>query len=260
MTPHVTVSKSKGISCLTLSGRGDLNLLGREVCGTLAKAIEEVAGDDDVSAVVIQGAGERAFSAGVDLEEMKEFTPFDAEAFIRTLHRAAKGLLLLSVPVVASIRGPCLGGALELALACDIRIASEDAVFGLPEVKIGVPSVIEASLLPATIGLGRARNMILTGEIVKAEEALRIGLVDKVVPSVALRESALETAKCFRVMSQYILSVQKNIIANWMEMGEEEGAEYSIKAFSLCFATNHPREAMNAYLEKRKPDFRQCHG
>ena len=143
------------------------------------------------------GPASGAFSAGVDLREMKDLTPLTAERFIRSLHRAARILLDVPVPVVAAIQGPCLGGALELALAADIRIASEDAIFGLPEVRVGLPSVIEASLLPPTVGLGRARKMLLTGEIVDSAEAHRIGLVDEVVASNEVHERAMATAREF---------------------------------------------------------------
>ena len=142
-----------------------------------------------------------------------------------------------------------------MALACDIRICADDASFGLPEVRVGLPSVIEASLLPRTIGLGRARAMVLTGESVNAQEAHRIGLVDQVTPKNRLMEQAAEAVQGFMGMSPYVLSVQKDIISKWLEMGEEDAAEYSIKAFALCFATGHPEEAMNAFLEKRPAEF-----
>ena len=143
-----------------------------------------------------------------------------------------------------------------MALACDIRIATEDAIFGLPEVKVGLPSVIEASLLPRMVGLGRARAMLLTGQSVEAEEALRIGLIDRLVSRAELEGAVSETVNGFLGMSPYVLSTQKEIVAKWLEMGEEEAAEYSIKAFALCFATSHPHEAMTAFLEKRPPRFK----
>ena len=134
-------------------------------------------------------------------------------------------------------------------------MAADDAVFGLPEVRVGLPSVIEASLLPPTVGLGRARRMLLTGETVGAEEALNMGLVDEVVPKDKLDAAALETAQTFLGMGRYILAAQKQIVSAWLEMGQEAAAEYSIKAFSLCFNTPYPHEAMSAFLEKRPPRF-----
>ncbi len=255
MTSETNITIQENIAFLAIQGRGPLNLLHKEAFDALTGNLREVASEQSVRAVILQGAENRGFSAGVDLQKMRDLTPLDAETFIRAHHECARGLLTLPLPVVAAIRGPCLGGALELALACDIRIAAEDAQFGLPEVRVGVPSVIEASLLPRTIGLGRARAMILTGETVDAQEALQMGLVDRVVSPDQLDDAALETARGFMSMSRYILSVQKDIIARWLEPGETEAAEYSIKAFALCFATSHPREAMTAFLEKREPRF-----
>ncbi|MEE8442547.1 MAG: enoyl-CoA hydratase-related protein [Dehalococcoidia bacterium] len=255
MAPGIHVKTDEGIAFITLEGRGDLNLLGREVFGALAEGLEQVANNSHVSAVILRGSGKRAFSAGVDLHEMKDLAPLDAETFIRTLHNTIQCIFTLELPVIAAIQGPCLGGALEMALACDLRVAAEDALFGLPEVRVGIPSVIQASLLPRTVGLGRARAMLLTGKTISADEAFRIGLVDQVVPPDQLEKVALEVARGFLGMSSRVLSVQKDIIAKWLELGEEEAAEYSIKAFALCFATHDPREAMTAYLEKREAHF-----
>lgn len=255
MTSASPEYSQEGIAFLNLSGRGRLNLLGRSTFHDLSQALDQVREDRQARALVLSGAGETAFSAGVDLNEMKELQPEEAESFIRALHRVTRGLLTLHVPAIAAVRGPCLGGALELALSCDIRIVAEDALLGLPEVKMGVPSVIEASLLPRTIGLGRARAMVLTGETVTAQEALQIGLVDRVVPVEHLQQAAVTAAREFLGMSPYALSEQKDIVAQWLELGEDAAAEYSIKAFVRCFATGHPREAMTAFLEKREPRF-----
>ena len=240
---------------LTLEGRSDLNLLGLELFQSLDHALDEVAADANVTTIVLRGAGERAFSAGVDLREARELTPQSSEEFIRTLHRTIRKVLTLRMPVIAAINGPCLGGALELILACDIRIASEDATFGLPEVLVGIPSVIEASLLPKTIGLGRARRLIMTGESVSAQEALDMGLVDQVVSKDAVYETALEATEKFRNISPKVMAAQKDIVVKWLDMGDEESSEYSIKVFAQGFATGHPQEAMTAFLEKREPRF-----
>ena len=255
MPTGVSLEKREGSAVLSVEGRTNLNLLGPKVFESLSRRIDQCCEDPEVRAIVLRGSGERAFSAGVDLHEMKDLAPLEAESFIRNLHTAARKLLTAPLPVVAAVRGPCLGGALELALACDIRIATEDAIFGLPEVRVGLPSVIEASLLPRTVGLGRARAMLLTGESINAEEAFRIGLIDRLVSNAELDRAVSGTVNGFLGMSPYVLSTQKEIVAKWLEMGEEEAAEYSIKAFALCFATSHPHEAMTAFLEKRPPRF-----
>jgi len=237
MTSASQDNSHEEITFLTLRGRGRLNLLGQSSFHDLTEALDLVRGDRRARVVVLTGAGETAFSAGVDLNEMKELQPPEAESFIRALHLATRGLLTLPLPAIAAVRGPCLGGALELALSCDLRIVAEDALLGLPEVKVGVPSVIEASLLPRTIGLGRARAMVLTGETVSAQEALQIGLVDQVVPGEQLQQAAVKAARGFLGMSPYALAVQKDVVAKWLELGEDAAAEYSITAFAHCFAT-----------------------
>jgi enoyl-CoA hydratase/carnithine racemase len=241
---------------LILEGRTDLNLLGLELFQSLINRLDEVAADASITTLVLRGSGERALTAGVDLYEMRGLTPQTAEVFIRTLHKAIRKVLTLPIPVVAAINGLCLGGGLELVLACDLRIASEDSIFGLPEVLAGVPSVIEASLLPKTIGLGRARRLIMTGESITSQEALDIGLVDQVVPKNAVNTTALEATKRFRNISPRILAAQKDIIVKWLELGDEQAAQYSIKAFALGFTSSHPHEAMTAFLEKREPQFK----
>jgi len=249
------MAEQNGVAVTKLEGRGPLNLLGREVFLALKEELDRLDQDRNVRAMILTGSGDRAFSAGVDLHQMKDLDPADAETFITALHGTARKLLTMAIPAIAAIRGPCLGGALELILACDIRITTEDAILGLPEVQVGIPSVIEASLLPPTIGLGRARRLLLTGETVNASEALAMGLVDRVVPADQLMETAHETAKTFVGMSREVLASQKDIVAKWLELGEEDSAAFTIKEFSRIFTTPAPHEGMSAFLEKRKPDF-----
>ena len=238
-----------------LEGRGLLNLLGRASFIGLETELDRLEQDRNIRAIILTGAGDRAFSAGVDLLQMKDLDPVAAESFITDLHRLARKLLTMAIPVIAAVRGPCLGGALELVLACDIRIATEDAVLGLPEVRVGIPSVIEASLLPRTIGLGWARRLLLTGETVNGQEALAMGLVDRVVPADSIMAAAQETAGLFLGMSRDVLAVQKHIVAQWLELGEEGSAQFTIKEFARIFGTPIPHEGMTAFLEKRAPDF-----
>ena len=246
---------NNSVAVTRLDGRGPLNLLGRSVFNDLNDELDRLNLDRNVRAMILIGSGDQAFSAGVDLHQMKDLNPVDAESFITELHAPARKLLTMSIPAIAAIKGPCLGGALELILACDIRIATGDAIFGLPEVQVGIPSVIEASLLPPTIGLGRARRMLLTGETVNAAEALAIGLVDRVVPADQLMDAAQETANTFLGMSRDVVASQKDIVAKWLELGEEDSAAFTIREFSRIFATSAPHEGMSAFLEKRAPNF-----
>ena len=253
---QVSTQLKGSTAVMTLEGRTDLNLLGLELFQKLNHGLDEVAADANITTLVLRGAGERALTAGVDLYEMRDLTPQTAEELISTLHRAMRKMLTLPIPVIAAINGICLGGGLEMVLACDMRIASEDSTFGLPEVLAGVPSVIEASLLPKTVGLGRARRLIMTGESVTSKEALDMGLVDQVVPKDAMNAAALEAVGKFRNISPQVLAAQKDIVVKWLEQGDEQAAEYSIKAFALGFTSSHPREAMSAFLEKREPRFK----
>lgn len=251
---QVSTQLEGSTAILSLGGRTDLNLLGLELFQSLNDALDEVAADANIKTIILRGAG-GTFSAGVDLREARELTAPAAEEFIRTLHQTIRKVLSLRMPVIAAISGPCLGGALELILACDIKIASEDATFGLPEVLVGIPSVIEASLLPKTIGLGRARRLIMTGDTVTSREALDMGLADQVVQKDEVIAAALEATEKFRNISPKVMAAQKDIFVKWLDMGDEESAEYSIKLFTEGFATGHPQEAMTAFLEKREPKF-----
>ncbi|NQU16136.1 MAG: enoyl-CoA hydratase/isomerase family protein [Desulfobacteraceae bacterium] len=240
---------------VTFRGKGELNLLDRELIVELDEALEKLEVGSGQRVVILKGYGEKAFSAGVDVGKMKEFSPAEAEGFILCLHSVMRRIMRLPQPVIAAIVGPCLGGALELAMACDIRVAAENALFGLPEIRVGIPSVIEASLLHLMIGLGRARELILTGDTIDAKEAWRLGLVSRPVRLEQLDQETMKMARRFLRLSPLILSTQKDILDKWLNLGEEEGARYSAKAFALCFATNHPREGMEAFLQKRHPKY-----
>jgi len=251
----VTVIIENSIAFLTFEGQRELNLLDPDLVLEMRRTLGALERNVEARVIVIRGHGEKAFSGGVDVRKMKEFSPAEAEDFIRGLHALMRKIMTLKQPVIASILGPCLGGAMELIMACDLRIASDDSLFGLPEIRVGVPSVIEASLLSRFVGLGRARELILTGDIIDATQAYRLGLVNRVVPRAALDKETRDMAARLFDLSPLILSVQKDIMDKWLNLGEEQGAEYSAKAFALCFAISHPREAMEAFLEKRKPLF-----
>jgi len=240
---------------LIFQGQGRLNLLDLELVKEMCHVFETLEKETDVRVIVIKGDGENAFSGGVDVNKMREFSPPEAEEFIRSLHALMKTIRILKLPVVASIQGPCLGGAMEVIMACDLRVSADDAMYGLPEVLVGVPSVIEASLLSRFVGWGRAQQLILTGEIINADQAHAIGLVNKVVSKTELDNETRNLAIRLLQISPVILSAQKDITDKWLNLGHDQGAEYSARAFALCFATSHPREAMEAFLEKRTPDF-----
>jgi enoyl-CoA hydratase/carnithine racemase len=252
---HLQLEMKDSVAWVTFYGRGSLNLIGRVVVDELSAALNEISRDNKARSVVIRGAGQRAFSGGVDLMEMKGFSPQEAEEFITSLHSLMLRIMTMGLPSVACIHGACLGGALELAMACDLRVASDEAMFGLPEVRVGIPSVIEASLLPRIIGWGKASELILTGESVDAKKALQWGLINRVAPKGRLEEEAHQAARQFHSLSPHVLAVQKEIMYHWLNVDHEDAVRFSIKAFALCFTRDDPREAMEAFLEKRRPEF-----
>lgn len=255
MFHHITLDREPGLATITLNRPEQLNLLDGRMILELGEAAKRVAEDQDVRVVILTGAGARVFSAGVDVREMKELEVDSARAFISRLHSAILGYRDMDAVVIAAINGHCLGGACELVMACDIRIASENATLGMPEIKVGIPSVIEAALMPLLIGTGRARELILLGEPVEAHEAERLGMVSRVVPSANLQTAVREMADKLLGYSPAALRWQKRVLNRWLPVDMEATIQYSIEAFSRCFTTGEPREAMTAFLEKRRPHF-----
>ena len=252
---HAEIKIEDGIAFLTFKGDQDLNLLNPDLILVMTEMVESLGNNSDIRVIVIKGHGEKAFSGGVNVNIMKALSPISAERFIRSLHALMRKIMTNKQPVIASVFGPCLGGAMELIMACDLCIAADDSLFGLPEIRVGIPSVIEASLLSKCIGLGKARELILTGDIIDAPEAEKLRLINKVVSRESLEKETRAMAARLVNLSPHILSVQKDIMDKWLNLNEEQGAEYSAKAFALCFATTHPMEAMEAFLEKREPLF-----
>ncbi len=255
MHHSITLEKERGLATVTLNRPEKLNLLTREMIRELGEAAEEMAADGEVRVVVITGAGERAFSAGVDVREMKDLDVSSAREFITQLHGAILGYRNMEKVVVAAINGHCLGGACELVMACDIRIASENARIGMPEIQVGIPSVIEAALMPLLMGTGRARELILLGDPVDAREAERLGLVNRVVPDGELHQGVRELVDRLLRYSPTALRWQKRVLNRWLPADLEAAIQFSIEAFSQCYASGEPREAMSAFLEKRQPRF-----
>jgi enoyl-CoA hydratase/carnithine racemase len=156
------------------------------------------------------------------------------------------------VPVIARIRGYCLGAGLEIAAACDLRVAAEDARFAMPEVRVGIPSVIEAALLPRLVGMGRARELVLTGEAIPAAEALAIGLVERVVPADHLDEAVEDWLASIVTAGPRALALQKALLRQWQELPLEEAIAKSIDAFAEAYESDEPRRLMRAFLERRR--------
>ena len=256
MTPGVEVRfEDRGergrVAHLVIANPDKLNVLNSALMNEIQSVVGELARDETLRCLVVQGAGERAFVGGADVAEMAELDTTSARAFIQRLHHTCEALRALPVPAIARIQGHALGAGLELAASCDLRIASEDATFGMPEVKVGIPSVIEAALLPQLIGWGRTRELLFTGRTVDAAEALRIGLVEAVVPAAELDQAVAERVDAIVAAGPRAIRLQKALINRWEELPLSEAIEAGIESFAEAYGTDEPRRAMAAFLQRR---------
>jgi len=251
------LSKQEGpVANITINRPEVLNTLTHELILRLTEEIRRWSSEKAVRVIILSGSGEKAFVGGVDVRAMMDLDPDGAERFITDLHRGFLAVRQSEKLVIASINGFALGGGLELVASCDLRIASDRARFGMPEVRVGIPSVIEAAYLPRLIGLGRAAEMVYLGEMIDAREAFRIGLVNKVVPHEELKESTRLMAEKALQCGPTAMVLQKKLIAQWMERSLSDAIDEGIRAFRECFRTGEPKEGMKAFLEKRKPNYK----
>jgi enoyl-CoA hydratase/carnithine racemase len=253
MGEPVRVERRGDVAWCTLD-RPPLNLLDPEVIGALDAAFAALSADATLRAAVLTGSG-RAFTAGMNVHVLRDLDVPRAKALITSIHGAIARVHHAPFPVLAAVNGFCLGAGFELALACDVRLAAAAARFGLPEVRVGVPSVIEAALLPAIVGPGRAAEMLLTGESIDAEQALAWGLVNRVVPADQL-EAAVE-AMVDKVLAcgPAAIRLQKELMLRWRYTDLAAAIDSGINAFATAYATDEPREGARAFLEKRAPRF-----
>lgn len=229
---------------------GGLNIISSRHMVALSAALDELAQDADLRALVLTGAGERAFIGGADIKEMVGLDPARARAFITALHGVCKRLRTLPVPVIARIRGYCLGGGLEVAACCDMRVAGDDATFGMPEVKVGIPSVIEAAVLPRLVGIGKAREMVLTGATFGAQEALAIGLVERVVPPAELDAAVDQWLGHIGECGRHALAAQKALCRAWEEEPLARAIDAGIDAFAAAYETDEPATLMGRFAAR----------
>ncbi len=249
----ILVHREGALVTITINRPQSLNTLTHELILALIETIKEWSSGKGIRLMILTGSGDRAFIGGVDVRAMKDLDPEGAERFITDLHRCFLAIRQAEPIVLASINGFALGGGLEMAASCDLRLASDNARFGMPEVRVGIPSVIEASILPRLIGLGRAADLVYRGEMIDAVEAERIGLINKRVPQATLREATRQWADQILQNGPTAMILQKKLIAQWMESNLSESISAGIRAFRECFQTQEPREGMQAFLEKRPP-------
>jgi enoyl-CoA hydratase len=233
---------------LTIDNASKLNSLNRALMVEIIEAANGLAADPRLRLVVLTGAGERAFVGGADIGEIAMLDRERAHAFITLVHRCCDAFRRLPVPVIARIDGYALGAGLELACACDLRVASGRALFGMPEVRIGIPSVVEAALLPKFIGPGRARRLLLTGETIGAAEALSWGLVDVVAPPEALDKAVEDLARPILAAGPNAIRLQKSLILDWEELPTAAAVQRGIDCFVSAYDTDEPARMAGAIL------------
>jgi enoyl-CoA hydratase len=253
----IIVEQEGPVGILKLNRPQALNALNRLVISELISALEEIEKGGMPKVLIVTGAGEKAFVAGTDIIEMEGLSSFEAREFAGYARKAIDQVANLNRPVIAAINGFALGGGCELALACDIRIASEKAKMGQPETGLGIiPGSGGTQRLPRIVGPSRAKHMIFTGEIIDAQTALRIGLVDRVVPPEQLLEEASKMALAIAGKPRVALALAKSAINRGLDMDLQDGLSYEIECFAGCFATQDQKEGMRAFSEKRKPNYR----
>ncbi len=254
---HVRLQVEDGLAEVTVNRPEALNALNLEVLRELRDVLREVEGREDVRAVILTGAGDKAFVAGADIREMLPMRPLETRRFAALGHEITRLLERMEKPVVAAVNGYALGGGCELALACDLRLASDRATLGLPEVGLGIfPGFGGTQRLTRLVGRGRASELIFTGDPVDAEEAARIGLVNRVVPHGELMEEARRLARRMLERGPLALKMAKSAVQQSQEVGLSSGLSYEREAFSLIFSTEDKVEGLKAFTEKRKPAFR----
>jgi enoyl-CoA hydratase len=235
------------IAYVTINNARKLNTLNSALMKDFVALCEDLARHEALRAVVLTGAGDKAFVGGADIDEMASLNPDSARSFITLLHACCNALRELPVPVIARVQGYALGGGLELAVACDLRVASDSAVFGMPEVKLGIPSVIEAALLPALVGWGRTRHMLLLGESFGAAEAARWGLVERVVPLDQLDDAVESYLESILRAGARAVRLQKKLIRSWEDLPLHAAIEAGIDAFVSAWESEEPRRAMREF-------------
>ena len=240
------------VARLTIARDEKLNALDPETIAALTAAARALHADEALRAVVLTGAGERAFIGGADIGTMMKLDAAGGEAFITSLHEAIAAVRAIPVPVIARVNGYCLGAGLEVAAGCDLRVASTRAMFGMPEVKVGMPSVIEAALLPRLVGVGRTAELVLLGENIDAARALAIGLVEKVVPPEQLDAAVDAWLDAIVAAGPQAVRLQKALMREWERLPLDEAIRAGITTYRASVAGGEPTRMLNEFMARRR--------
>jgi enoyl-CoA hydratase len=241
------------VAFVTVDNASRLNSMSSALMDEFIERLSVLAASADLRALVLTGAGDRAFIGGADIREMSALSNADeARRFITRLHKCCDAIRAIPVPTIARINGFTLGGGLEIAVSCDVRVAVESAAFGMPEVRLGIPSVIEAALLPTLVGWGRARQIVLFGENFSAREALSWGLIERMVGAAELDEAVDQWIDQVLSCPPGAVRLQKQLIRQWEDMPVRPAIEAGIDSFTAAVRSGEPATAMRAFLERQR--------
>ncbi len=235
---------------VSINNQARLNSLSSEAMAAFITAVRDAAADPDLRCLIVTGEGDKSFMGGANLLELEGLTPATARAFLTVVHTMSQVLRDLPVPTIARVNGFCLGAGLEVMAACDMRVASDNAVFGMPEVKIGLPSVVEAALLPQLIGWGRTKLLLYTGDNVGAATALEWGLVERVVPPAQLDSALEEWVSSIVESGPRAIRLQKELIREWEAMPVGEAIQAGIRMIGRAYETDEPHRMVAAARER----------
>ncbi|HEY8289059.1 MAG TPA: enoyl-CoA hydratase [Acetobacteraceae bacterium] len=238
------------VATVSINNAARLNSLGTEQVRAFIDAVTGLAADPALRALIVTGEGERAFMGGANLFELAELDPPKARAFLTLIHHMCKVLRDLPVPVIARVNGFCLGAGLEVMAACDMRVAADTATFGMPEVKIGLPSVVEAALLPQLIGWGRTKLLLYTGNNIDASQASAWGLVEQVVPLASLDAAVEEWVGAIVEAGPRAIRLQKELIRDWEAMPVSDAIEAGIRSIGGAYETDEPHRLIGATIAR----------
>jgi enoyl-CoA hydratase len=234
-----------------------LNALNPDLMNELGQALDQVKADSNIKVLVLTGEGEKAFVAGADISYMADLSPLEARKWSAKGHEILSRLESLPIPVIACVNGFALGGGTEMAMACDFIYASENARFGQPEINLGIiPGFGGTQNLPRLVGRGMAKEICMTGNMISAQEAKEIGLVNKVLPAGKLWEETMKTANLIASKGRVALRAIKQCIDRGGNVDRRSGGYMEMDSFGLCMASPDAKEGMKAFLEKRKPNFK----
>jgi enoyl-CoA hydratase/carnithine racemase len=240
------------VAFATIDNQSKLNTLDRALMTEFIGAVEALMPREDLRALVLTGAGNKAFIGGASIPEMAALTPDTAREFIMLVHNTCDCLRRFPAPVIARIDGYALGAGLEVAVSCDLRVATTRAKFGMPETKVGIPSVVEAALIPQMIGTGRARELLMLGEIIDADTALRWGLVERVVAPDALDAEVDKILDALFSAGAKAVRAQKTLMQRWEQLPTAAAIQAGIDAFVQSFKTDEPKRMLSAFAKRKR--------